>query len=205
MNGWIITLLVVLILLLLGQIRVGTVVEYSAHGLLVQVRLGAMRIQVFPGKKKKKPVLKEKPKPSSTKKTSAKKKGGRLKLVLDFLPLVLDTVGRFRRKLRVDKLDVELTVGSDDPADAALQYGKANALLGSIWHPLTQALHVKDGHAHVELDFETKSPIIYIFASLSLRVNQGMALAVVFAVNALRILIRTKNKRNKPYEEREAV
>ena len=205
MNGWVIALLVVLILLLLVQIRVGTVVEYSAQGLMVRVRLGAMRIQVFPGKKKKKPVQKEKPKPLSTKKTSAKKKGGRLKLVLDFLPLVLDTVGRFRRKLRVDKLDVELTVGAGDPADAALQYGKANALLGSVWHPLTQALHVKDGRAHVELDFETASPVVYIFASLSLTVNQVLTLAVVFAAKALRILIRARNKHNKPCEEREAV
>lgn len=199
-----IVLIVLLVLFLLGQIRIGARVEYCEQGLFVHVRAGAIMIPVFPVKKKKE--NKKTPKPE--KKAPAEqreKKGGLLKLAVKFIPLVLDTVKKFRRKLRVDKLDMSLVVCAPDPADAAMRYGQANALLGSLWQPITQAFHVKDSHAHVAVDFDAQNPTIYILASLSLTIAQTLGLVVVFGVKALGILIRNRTGRNAGAQQREAV
>lgn len=201
MSGLWTALIVLLVLFLLGQIRIGAQVEYCEQGLFVRVRAGAVLIPVFPLKAKKE--KKKKPKPVKTAKQAEPgpkaKKGGLLKLAVKFIPLVLDTVKKFRRKLRVDRLDMNLVVCAPDPADAALRYGQANALLGGLWQPITQAFHVKDGRAHVAVDFDAQSPTIYILASLSLTIAQTLSLAVVFGAKALGILIHSRTK------QREAV
>lgn len=202
MNGLFTALLILLMLFALGQIRIGAQVEYCEDGLFVRIRAGAFLIPVFPVKKKKAKAKKaEKNKPRGEK----KKRGGTLKLVLDLLPLVLETVGKFRRKLRVDQLEMELIICNPDPADAAIQYGQANALLGSLWQPVTRAFHVKDGHAHVGVDFERQTSVIYILASLSLTIAQTLGLIVVFAVKGLAILIRNRTKRDVRTNQEEVV
>lgn len=204
MNGLYVTLIVLLILVLLGQIRIGAQVEYCDRGLFVRLRFGAFLIPVFPLEKKPKEKKPKQPK-QKAKPDPKQKKGGLLKLALEFIPLVLDTVKKFRRKLRVDKLDMELIVCDPDPADAALRYGQANALLGTLWQPITQALHVKDGHAHVGVDFDVREPTVYILADATLTIAQTLGLAVVFAAKALGILIRTRTKRGTRTQQREAV
>lgn len=202
MNGLFTALIVLLILIVLGQIRIGAQVEYCEDGLFVRIRAGAALIPVFPAKKKKsKPKKAEQTKSPEQK----KKKGGTLKLVLDLLPLVLETVGKFRRKLRVDQLEMELIICDPDPADAAIRYGQANALLGSLWQPMTRAFHVKDGHAHVGVDFEGDAPVIYILASLSLTIAQTLGLVFIFAVKGLGILIRNRTKRDVRTNQEEVV
>jgi len=123
-----------------------------------------------------------------------------LQLALDFIPPVLDTVKRFFRKLQVDKLDMELVICAADPADTAVRYGQANALLGSLWQPITQVFHVKDGHAHVGVDFEGSKSTLYLLATLSLTVAQVLGLGLVFGVKALGILIRTRTTKTQQGE-----
>ena len=202
MSGLYSALIILLVLILIGQIRIGAQVEYCDHGLFVRVRAGAFLIPVFPVQKKENKGQKKKEKPV---KTPRKKKGGLLNLALDFIPLVLDTLKRFGKRLRVDKLDMELTFGATDPADAAVRYGQANALLGSLWQPMTRTLHVVDGHAHVGVDFEATESLLYILASLSLTIAQMLTLAVVFGWKALAILIRNRTGRKQRPEQGEAV
>ena len=73
------------------------------------------------------------------------------------------------RGLRVDNLELELTAGSDDPADAAMLYGRACAALGALWEPLTGAFRVKDGTARVKLDFDAPRMTVYGAAALSIK------------------------------------
>lgn len=60
----------------------------------------------------------------------------------------------------MDQLELKLTIGAADPGDAAIRYGQANALLGSIWQPLTEAFHVEEGRARVEVDFTAAAPVL---------------------------------------------
>lgn len=207
MSGLCAALIVLLVLFLLGRIRIGAQVEYCEQGLFVRIRVGAVLIPVFPLKAKKE--KKKKPKPVKMAEQAAPepkgKKGGLLKLAVKFIPLVLDTVKKFRRRLRVDRLDMNLVVSAPDPADAAMRYGQANALMGCLWQPITQAFHVKDGHARVAVDFDAQTPTIYILVSLSLTIAQTLGLALVFGAKALGILIRTRTGRGTRAHQREAV
>lgn len=200
MSGLVPVLIVLLALVLIGQIRIGAQVEYREDGLFVWARVGAVLIPVFPVKRKA--ANEEKAKQT---KEPRKKKGGLLKLALDLFPVVLDTLKRFGKRLRVDKLDMELTFGVTDPADAAVRYGQANALLGSLWQPLTQSLSIVDGHAHVGVDFEQTESSLYILASLSLTIAQLLVLVVVFGWKAMIILIGNRTGRSQRPEQREAV
>ena len=200
MNGLQICLLVLLFLFLLCRIRIGAKVEYSQEGLFVWLRLGMVHIPVFPMRAKgtKRAVKKKGP-------AEKKPKGGLLELVTAFIPIVLDAVKKLRRKIRVDKLDIQLTAAAADPGDAALQYGRANAILGNLWQPITESFHVRDGHGSVSVDFEQNKPTLYLLASLSLTIGQTLALAVVFGTRALAVLIRTQNKSKQDTELRKAV
>ena len=52
MRAWIILGTVLVLLFLLSLVRVGGVLEYSAQGLLVRIRLGRLRLTVFPMRKR---------------------------------------------------------------------------------------------------------------------------------------------------------
>lgn len=202
MNGLHVVLIVGCVLFLIGCIRIGIHVEYCEEGLFIRVRVGRFLIPAFPTKKDKAPKTK---KAEQDVPPAQKKKGGVLQLVLDFIPLVLDTVKRFRRKLQMDKLDMELVVCTPDPADTALRYGQANALMGTLWQPITQAFHVKDGHAHVGVNFEEGKTTLYLLAALSLTIAQTLGLALIFGVKALGVLVRAKRKQTKHIQQGEAV
>lgn len=186
MIGRVVALCVLILLTIVLLLRVGVQVEYGREALAVRLRVGPGYFQVIPGKPKKKKTTRTK--------SGSPSKDGQLELLRGFLPLVLRTIKRVCGKLRVDKLDLVLTAGAEDPGDAALQYGWANAVLGSLWNPIVSTCRVQDGHARVEIDFDAKQPAVYLLAELSLRVGQLLALATAFAARALVILMRkTKN------------
>lgn len=204
MNGLYAVLIAGGILLLIGCIRVGVQVEYCEQGLFVRVRVGRFSFLVFPvSKGKERP---KKTRPATEQPPAAKpKRGGLLQLALKFIPLILDTVKRFFRKLQVDELEMQLVVCAADPADAAIRYGQANALLGSLWQPMVDIFHVKDGHAHVGVDFEGSRSTLYLLATLSLTVAQALWLVLVFGVRALGILIGARRNKTTQTQQGEAV
>ena len=128
--------------------------------------------------------------------------GGLLELMKELLPLALEAAGCFRRRLRVDQLELKLTIGAADPGDAAIRYGQANALLGSIWQPLTEAFHVEEGRAQVEVDFTAAAPVLTGQVSLSLKLYQLLWLGLHFGLRALSTYV---NHRNRHKQQREAV
>lgn len=128
--GWWIALGVIF---LLGILPLGVSARYSGEGPLLRVVIGPVRLTLFPRQKKeKKPKPAKKtaeqpkkqeeplPKPPQPPKqepaADKKEKGGSL---LDFLPLVkvaLNFLGDFRRKLRVNRLELKLILAGGDPA-----------------------------------------------------------------------------------------
>lgn len=211
MNGWAILALVLPALFLLGQIRMGGAVQYDQSGPEVRVRVGPIRVLVYPRPKREKPQREKKPEQKGPKKskkakpepeTSPPSKGGTLDLIKELLPIALEAAGCFKRKLQVDQLELRLTIGAADPADAALRYGQANALLGAVWRPLTEAFHVVDGRAHVAVDFDAQAPTLFGKAALSLKLGQILRLGLHFGFKALVIFIKYRNQQKK---QREAV
>lgn len=201
---------VLLVLFLLGQIRLGGGAEYRAGAVFAWLRLGAVRVQVYPwkkSKKAKKPKKEPKAKPARQEAPTAQPEKGGLDTALDYvrelLPTVLEAAGQFKRRLQVDKLELELTIGADDPADAAMRYGQASAALGALWYPLTEAFRVKDGHARVDVDFEAGETSLHALIQMSFKLGQMLRLGLYFGIKSLRAFLRVR-KGHKEKRQRKA-
>ena len=208
--GWLIT---AGILVLLAVLPLGVRIRYNAEGILVRVIAGPVKITVFPlPKKKNKKKKKDKSKPAETaqedalpkppqppKPTKEKKakeeKGGSL---LDFLPLVkvaLDFLGDFRRKLRLNNLEMKLILAGDDPCDLAVNYGRAWAAVGNLMPQLEKWFVIGKRNVEVACDFTTSET--RIIARLDLTITLGRLLAAVCraAFRGLFVYLKIKKKR----------
>lgn len=186
-----------LVLFLIGQIRVGGRAEFNAQGFSLWIRLGRILIKILPAKPKKEgpegaPRRRERkarpeknPRKERPPSPLSEKLGGALEYARELLPVALKAAGGMWRGLRVDTLELELTAGSPDPADAAMLYGQATAALGALWYPLTKAFHVKDGAARVILDFNAPGMTVYGTAALSIKIGTVVRIGVGTGVKAL--------------------
>lgn len=202
---------VALVLFLIGQVRVGGRAEFSVRGFFLWVRLGLFQIKILPmAPKEEKPAKPQKPKKKKEPKRPKKEKepvplpekvGGALEYAQELLPVALEAAKGMWRGLRVDTLELELTAGGGDPADAAMLYGQANAALGALWFPLTKAFHVKDGAARVKLDFDAPGTTVYGQASLSIKIGTAVRIGLRAGGKALSGVLaarkRLKLKRRK--------
>lgn len=148
--------------------------------------------QLPPPAEKKAPAKKEK----KAKPEKKDKKGGS---ITDFLPLVkvlFDFLGDFKRKLRVNLLEVKVVLAGDDPCDLATNYGRAWAALGNLMPRLERFLVIQKRDIDIQCDFTASSTTI--FANLELTITLGRLLAAVFVfifhavVELLKILIKRK-------------
>lgn len=207
--GWWITLGV---LILLGILPLGASVRYNASGPLVRVIIGPIKFTVFPlpkkeKKEKKKPTktkedeppepLPENPKPPARKKKEApqKEKGGSW---TDFLPLVKEVLrflNSFRKKLRLNRLELKLIMAGGDPCNLAVNYGRAWAAVGNLMPQLERVFVIKKRDVEVECDFTASETLVIARLDLTITLGRLLGAVVVFGVRALTEYLKIKNKR----------
>ena len=134
-------------------------------------------------------------KPRKTPEPPKTESGGSWTDFLSLVPIVFDFLGDFRRKLRVNRLELKLILAADDPCDLAINYGRAWAALGNLLPQLERFLVIQKRDLEVECDFsasETK-----IIARLDLTITLGRILAAVlkFTFRALMELMKIMKKR----------
>ena len=216
--GWLITFG---ILFLLAILPLGVSVKYDEDGAVVKVIAGPVKITLFPRPKKDKKEKKQKIKDPETpkepekqadpakteqpakeasskaekKEKPAKKSGGP---ITDFLPLVqiaLDMLGAFRRRLRLNLLELKLIMAADDPCDLAVNYGRAWAAVGNLMPRLERVFVIKKRNIEVECDFEASQTRVIARLDLTITLGRIIATAVVYGVKALIEFLKIKNKR----------
>lgn len=192
---------IVLFLLLLLRSRVWVLLEHEASGLHVWAGMGPFYLSVFPAK----PKSKER-KEASTKKKKAKlkkdkllqeetkKSGVSLELFREVLDLGLKTARRFQRNIRIDMLQMSLTWGAEDPADAAISYGYAHAVVSGLLALLEVNFQVKEKLVRIQLDYTLDKPNIYVKTSCSLTMFQALSLGCYAGVRAFDIYRKKKHK-----------
>lgn len=205
---------VALALFLIGQVRVGGRAEFSARGFFLWIRLGLFQIKILPmAPKEEKPAKPQKPKNKKEPKKPKKERepvplpekvGGALEYAQELLPVALEAAKGMWRGLRVDTLELELTAGGGDPADAAMLYGQANAALGALWFPLTKAFHVKDGAARVKLDFDAPGTTVYGTAALSIKLGTVTRIGLRAGVKALSGILAANRRLKIKKQQRKA-
>lgn len=213
MTGWLIALG---ILVLLAILPLGVSALYNADGPLIRLILGPVKLTLFPRKKKPKkenPKKEAKAKAKAEAKKAAKaqkkaqaaeqkakqkkpsKSGGKL---TDFLPLVktgLAFLGDFRRKLRVNRLEVKLIMAGSDPCDLAVNYGKSWAAVANLMPHLERIFVIKKRDVEVECDFTADKTLIFARLDVTITLGRLIALVVRYGIRALRDFIKIKNKR----------
>lgn len=196
--------IILLILLLLGCIPLGVDGEYSEDGILIRAKLGPLRFTLYPLKKKEKKVKTEKKTQDTQKKEAPppekKKRGGLLSLLREMLPLAMEALGSFKRRLHIDLFTLHLVWAAPDPASAAMGYGAANAAVGMIYSVLEEHFRIKKWDTQISVDFEQKQPRVYLRAVLTMTVGRLVTFGIYFGLRAL--LIWSKHSRQPAKREK---
>lgn len=189
---------ILLLLILLGQLRVGGVVRFSDAGAYAALVLGPLRVRLIPAKQAKK----EK-KPEQKPREKKKKKGGSgkkirdtLALVKRFIPLIGEAAGGLKRKIRLDRISLHVIWGAESPAAAAMGFGAGNALLGMLWPCIEHNFHVKKHDLEVDVDFRRKKPTVELDARATLTIGQGLALGIRLGARAFKIFLGLRREQN---------
>ena len=200
---WWMTLLVIFaVLVLIGCIPVGVDARYSADGVFLTAKLGPFLLQLLPQKPKKKPK-KQKPQQKQPKKTPAKAEpqekkpnpllSGGVDGLMQLLDLAFDTLGDLRRKLRVNELTLYVLIGgADDPAKAAMGYGRAWAAIGAITPSLERLFVIKKSDIRPALDYTISNTQIDAHLVTTITIGRSLALALRAGIRFLKILNERK-------------
>ena len=179
---------ILLFFVLLACIPVGAELRY-AEELTVCVTVCGIRFRIFPAKKEKKSKQKKKPKKP---KPQGGEKPKQKKSLTAYLPLALDFLDGFRRKLLIRRLTLHAVFGGSDPADAALNYGRAWAVIGNLMPRLRRAFRIRK--EQVDAVYDPDIPRLQIQCVLSLSLTVGQALALAFRALRQFLQIRRTEK-----------
>ena len=212
MTKWILLTLLLVLLLFVFLFRFGVEVTFEETGPLVKLRLGPGYLRLWPSaappeKAREKRRRKEEKKSRKQAAREAKKAqkpprekpsvGGLLELALDLLPVVKEAGGRTKERLQIDRLILHLTWGEEDPADAAIHYGRAWGILEGILAVLEGQFTIKEKQLSADVDFVGEKTRLYARAGLSMTLAQMTAIGVPAGVGALQVLLRWRKEQKR--------
>ena len=198
---WMTLLAIFAALVLIGCIPVGVDARYNAEGgpkKLRQSRTARRPTRRKPKKKKKQQKQQKKPEKAPEKAASQEKKpnpilSGGVDEILQLLDIVLDTLGDLRRKLRVNELTLYVRIGgSDDPAKAAMGYGRAWAAIGAITPSLERLFVIKKRDIQPALDYTISNTQVDAHLVTTITIGRSLALALRAGIRFLKILNERK-------------
>ena len=102
MKGWLIVLIILAVLFLIGQLRLGGRVRYDEDGFTLTGIAGPLRLALLPPKERPKKAKKKPPKPKKVKQkpeiaeAHPQKKGGNVGRLMSLLPTVAQAAGARR-------------------------------------------------------------------------------------------------------------
>ena len=208
--SWLIALGVVV---LLAFLPLGVDVNYDEDGILVKVVVWKLTIPVYPLPKKEKKVGKSKKEtkqeesaapeerfpqpPQKPKQEPAKeeKQGGSLLDFLPFVKLAFRFLGDFRRKLRLEILEVKLTLAGGDPCDLAENYGRVWAAIGNQMPQLERFFVIQERDIQVQCDFTGTKTLILAHLRMTITLGRMLSLVVVYGVRAVMEYLNFNKKR----------
>lgn len=193
--------IILLIFLLIGFLRAGATVFFE-NGLCVKLRVGWIRLTVFPrGKKKKK---KETPKEEKPKEEAAEAKPKKRRAIpkptagelLDLAQTALSALGataaRACKRVRIDPLDVTVVLGGSDPASVAAAYGVASALMFAEMPKVEERFYVPNPALHLRMDFDAGGTTAAGRAGVTLRICDLFAIVFTLLIPMAKCFLRFK-------------
>ncbi|MBO4854547.1 MAG: hypothetical protein J5482_05375 [Oscillospiraceae bacterium] len=201
---WIVGVLLALIVLLM-LLRVGVRFSFGDEARLA-VRVGPAALQILPGKAKKpSKEKKEKQKPETEakeKKQPFKPTFAEIRSAVPALWTALKNgLRRTRRAVRIDPMRLSVTLAGDDPAQVAQMYGWAEGVMWTLMPRLEELVHMPDPRIHLNVDYQRRQSRAEGEVGLSLRVGDGVLIALAFGIPLLRWYLALRKSREKTKQE----
>lgn len=200
---WILGVLAAVIILLCLT-RVGVHAVFRGNEAVIRVKVGLFHFRVYPPQEKKpkanKPKREKKQKPPKEKPKGEKKKpkiglGDIKDAVRTLWPPLKRALGRTRRGIRVDPLELSVTVGGgEDPAAAAELYGYLHAGVWTGMPVLERLLVIPAPHIHIGIDFDHAKTEAFGEAGISIRIGTLLGVGLGVGIPALKWFLRFQKK-----------
>ena len=206
---WILGILLALIVLL-SVTRVGVHAEFR-ETLLLDAKIGWSRIHILPAKEANK-KKKERGKKAEDTEERTEKKGKKQPFpkpsftdirdaVSALWPPLKRALNRTRRGLRIEPLDLIVTLGgSEDPASAAQVYGELNAAVWSAMPILERLLVIPSPHIRIGIDFMEPKTKLEGEVGVTARIGTLLAVGATIGFPALKWFLQYKKKEKQPPE-----
>ena len=213
MVGLIILGVIVAIIVVLMLVPVGADVAYEGGELRLSAKVCGMLLQLIPKppadetkpKKEKKPKKPKKKKKQPEEQAQTGEEKPKKKLDLDFsmdeilglVKSVLRGLGRFGRKLSVDRFLLHYTAAGKDPYNTAMTFGYVNGALTTLAPICRRTFDAKDVDVWTDVDFTTEKTKVDFGVALTIRIGQifGVVFTILFGV--LGIFIKHKFRKFK--------
>ncbi len=193
--GW---LIAAGVLVLLAVLPLGVDAKYDASGAQLWILAGPVHWKLLPGGKKQQKENIRKPEQKTKDSGWAadqKEQGGN---VSDFIPLVRvvwDFLKDFRRKLRVNILQLKITLAGGDPSDMAVNYGKACAALAALDPQLERFFVIRKKDMQVQCDFLGEKTLVLARIRLTIPLGRLLWQLLRYGSRAVKEIIKIKKLR----------
>lgn len=190
-------LIVLTVLCGLAFLPLGFRAVYRQENPGVWLLIGPLKFRVYPGKSKadKPKTQSEEPDRENQSVGNTADRGGSYR---DFLPVVraiIDFLSQFRRKIRINHLEMKLILAGDDPCDLAENYGRAWAALGNLMPQLERLFVIKKRNLEVECDFTAAQTVIFARADITITLARTLMLLSRYGIKVLKELLKLKKLR----------
>lgn len=194
--AWIIVLLLLLLLLILP---VGVDFRYDG-AIALKLKLGPIRVGLLPKAEKPasgKAEAKPDPKPKKEKvKTPKSEKKLRLNKddIFTLLKTAFRALGRFRRHLSIDRLELNWLSAAEDPYDAVMQFGWLNAGLHTLMPYVHEVLKIRGEDIRTAVDLELKKPQITAAVTATLQIWEILLIGFCAVGSVLKWYLKKKKQ-----------
>ena len=213
MVGLIILGVIIAIVVAIMLVPVGADVAYEGGELRLSAKVCGMLLQLIPKppadetkpKKEKKPkkTKKKKKQPEEQPQTGEEKPKKKLNLdfsmdeIMGLVKSVLRGLGRFGRKLSVDRFLLHYTAAGKDPYTTAMTFGYVNGALTTLAPICRRTFDTKDVDVWTDVDFTTEKMKVDFGIALTIRIGQILGVLFTILFGALGILIKHKFRKFK--------
>ena len=167
-----------LLILLVLSLRIRLTAQYDQGGPGVTVRVGPVRMTVYPRPEKAPEDKKKKKSKPEKEPEDLPKKGGVVDKLRAGLSVIGPIFGQVKRRLTISEITLHYTASADDAAQTAMAYGGANAAVAQILPMIRHHFRVKKQDVQIRADFSGGGDQVFLRVKLTLSVWGAMRLGI---------------------------
>ncbi len=192
---------IVLLIALIMLIPVGADIGYENGELHVSAKACGVLMSLYPKPQEEEKHKKEHEQKAEEKAKEEKPKKDKLPLdigkfskeeMLELAKAGLSAVGKFGRKLKVDRFLLHYTAAGNDPYNTAVTFSYVNAALSSLAPICAKRFTVKDCSVWTDIDFTKDKTALDLGLAMSIRIGQIVAIVLAVGFKVLGIMKRNK-------------